>query len=305
MGEEHDSHIFEFRQVNRKKLLLSLTITISVMIVEFIGGYLANSIALISDGWHMFTHSFAIMLALVAIIIATKPPCHHRTFGLYRAEILAAFVNGIFLIIVVIIIIIDAIERLLNPQDVLGFEMMIVAILGLVVNLVSIKILHGSHSHDVNIKSVFYHMIVDAVSSVGVLAAAIIIHYTGWFIIDPIVSLGISAVIIFWAYGIIKESTVILLEMTPVGVDLDSISDNLKLTFPEIRDIISIHCWTITTNMVVLTMHIDVQPGIDRDDLTNSINDHLRTECNVVETTIQISKGGVTSSCFFPQHSHD
>ena len=129
MGEEHDSHIFEFRQVNRKKLLLSLTITISVMIVEFIGGYLANSIALISDGWHMFTHSFAIMLALVAIIIATKPPCHHRTFGLYRAEILAAFVNGIFLIIVVIIIIIDAIERLLNPQDVLVFDMMIVAIL--------------------------------------------------------------------------------------------------------------------------------------------------------------------------------
>ena len=213
--------------------------------------------------------------------------------------------NGIFLIIVVIIIIIDAVERMLNPQNVLGFEMMIVAFLGLAVNLVSIKILHGSHDHDVNIKSVFYHMIVDAVSSVGVLAAAIIIHYTGWFIIDPIVSLGISAVIIIWAYGIIKESTVILLEMTPVGVNLDQISDDLKATFPGIKEIISIHCWTITTNMVVLTMHIDVQPDTSRDDLTNRINDHLRAGCNVVETTIQISKGGVTSSCFFPQQPHD
>jgi cobalt-zinc-cadmium efflux system protein len=301
MTAAESSQIFEFRTVNRKKLLFSLSITATVMIIEFVGGFLTNSIALISDGWHMFTHCFAISLALVAIIIAAKPPCHHRTFGLYRAEILAAFVNGMFLIIIVIIIIIDAIQRVINPVDVLGFEMMIIAFVGLFVNLTSIGILHGSHDKDINIRSVFYHMIVDAVSSVGVLIAAIVIYFTDWFIIDPLISFGIAIVIIYWAVGIIRESTVILLEMTPAGVNIDDIGSDLKKRFPAIKEIVSIHCWTLTTNMIVFTAHIDVQPQVERDKLINEINEYLTKNYNVIESTIQVTKGGVTTSCFFPQ----
>ncbi|MCK5300865.1 MAG: cation transporter, partial [Thermoplasmatales archaeon] len=182
-------HLFEYRNVEKKKLSLSLLITTIVMFVEIIGFFTTNSIALLSDAGHMFTHSFAIAISLIAIIIAKKPPCHHRTFGLYRAEILAAFINGIFLLLVVILIIWEAIQRLIHPEEVLGFQMLFIALIGLFVNIISIGILHGSHKENMNIRGVFYHMIADAISSVGIIFAAIIILFTGWNLIDPLVSL--------------------------------------------------------------------------------------------------------------------
>ena len=130
-------HLFEHRSVEKRKLTLSLTITLIVMVVELIGGYFANSIALISDAGHMFTHSFAIGISLIAIFIARKSPCHRRTFGLYRAEVLAAFVNGLVLLLVVGAIVYEAILRILHPMEVVGLHMLLIAFLGLAVNLVS------------------------------------------------------------------------------------------------------------------------------------------------------------------------
>ncbi len=144
----------------------------------------------------MFTHAFAMGISLIAIMIACKPPCHHRTFGLYRAEILAAFINGLFLLLVVGVILYEAALRVLHPREVLGLQMLVIALLGLSVNVVSIVILQGT-TRDLNVRSVFYHLLGDAASSVGIVTAAVIIYFTAWNILDPLVSIGISALILY------------------------------------------------------------------------------------------------------------
>lgn len=285
-------HLFEFRAVEKKRLLLSLLITSVVMIVEVIGGILTNSLALISDAGHMFTHSFAISISLVAIIIARKPPCHHRTFGLYRAEILAAFVNGLFLFLIVFILIFEAIMRIVHPVEILAFEMLVIALVGLGVNLTSIFILKGSIKKDLNIKGLFYHIIADTASSIGIIAAAVVIFYTGWTIIDPFVSLFISVIITIWAIGILKESTRILLEMTPKGLNIDIIRNNLKEKFIEIEELYNVHLWTITSDMLVFSAHMELEnlsmSYTDQEKLISRINQYLYEKYNIIESTIQI-----------------
>ncbi|MFC1502043.1 cation diffusion facilitator family transporter [bacterium] len=281
--------LFEYRSTEKKQLQLSLIITSVVLIVELIGGLLSGSIALISDAGHMFTHSFAIGISLVAIFIARKPLCHHRTFGLFRAEILAAFVNGLFLLIVAGFIVVEAVERILHPRAILGGQMLFIAILGLLTNVASIWILHGSHKKDVNIRSVFLHMIADAASSVGIIIAAIIILLTGWTILDPLVSIGISALILIWAYGILKESTVILLEMAPGGLNVHIISKDLKQTFPEIISMDSVHLWSITSDMLVFSAHATVRSELkNQNELIDKIGNFLTYKYHIIESTIQI-----------------
>ena len=228
------------------------------MIVEVVGGFLTHSIALISDAGHMFTHCFALGISLAAIMIARKPLCHHRTFGLYRAEIVAAFVNGLFLLFVVAIITYEAILRIIHPEEVLSLRMLMIAFIGLVVNLVSIGILHGSHKQDMNVRSVFYHMVADAASSVGIVVAAVIIFITGWNIIDPLVSLGISAVIIYCA------------------------------SFDH-------YCGLVFSAHVLL--HEAQENSLNQDNLIERINRYLTDQYRVIEFTIQITSGQVAEVC--------
>jgi cobalt-zinc-cadmium efflux system protein len=297
----HDSafseHLFEYRAVAARRLALSLTITLVVMVVQIVGGILTGSIALISDSGHMFTHSFAITISLAAIVIARRPPCHHRTFGLYRAEILAAFINGLFLLVVAGIVIYEAVLRILYPQQVMGLQMLLVALVGLGVNLASIALLQGSRSEDINVRSVFYHMVADAASSVGIVAAAITIIYTGWNILDPLVSLGISALIVRWSWGILKDSTKILLEIAPTGLNIDMVTEDLKREFPEIRRLYNRHLWTITAGMVVFSAHVELKDPPDSVKprmVVARMNDYLAHKYGFVESTIQV--GGVTEA---------
>ena len=285
-------HLFAYRSVTKKRLFLSLTITIIFMVVEIIGGLLTNSIALLSDAGHMFTHSFAIGISLIAIYIACKPPCHHKTFGMYRAEVLAAFINGLFLIPIVAIIIYEAIMRILYPQEILSFYMLIVAIIGLTVNMISILLLKGSKESNINVKGVVSHMLADAVSSIGIVAVAIIIYYTGWTVLDPIVSIGISIIILYWAIGILRESTTVLLEMAPKGLNIHIVSEDLKSNFDEIVELFNVHLWTITPEMLVFSAHIQVSDNVDmfsnQDSFLKRINDFLQEKYKIIESTIQI-----------------
>jgi len=293
-------HLFEYRDVEKKKLSLSLLITAIVMIIEIIGSIITNSIALLSDAGHMFTHTFAITISLFAIIIAKKPPCHHRTFGLYRAEVLAAFINGLFLLFVVVVIAYEAIQRLINPKEVLGFQMLFIAFIGLSVNIVSISILHGSHKDNMNIRGVFYHLISDAVSSIGIILAAIVILLTGWNLIDPLVSLLISILILYWAWGILKESSRVLLEIAPKGLDVDIIRKDLKNNFSEIKNLNNMHLWTITPEMIVFSAHISIRDNynnIDKESLVSKINSYLNKKYNIIESTIQITRDEELLTC--------
>ncbi|MFX1390471.1 MAG: cation diffusion facilitator family transporter [Promethearchaeota archaeon] len=284
-------HLFQFRSVERKRLILSLTITLTVMLIEIIGGFITNSISLLSDAGHMFTHAFAIGISLLANIIAKKPSCHHRTFGLYRAEVLAAFINGLFLIPIVGVIIYEAILRFLNPQEVIGFYMLIVAFIGLAVNIASILILQGHRTASLNIKSVFYHMIADAASSVGIVIAALIIMVTNFVILDPIVSLGISFVIIYWSYGILRDSTRILLEMAPKGMNIVTISEDLKNHFPEVLEISDAHLWTIIPNILIYSAHLKLNKDKlkgTQEDFISELNNYLSSNYKIVESTLQV-----------------
>jgi cobalt-zinc-cadmium efflux system protein len=296
-------HLFEYRTVEQKKLILSLSITAITMILELIGGFLSNSMALLSDAGHMFTHAFAIGISLVAIFIATKPPCHHRTFGLYRAEVLAAFVNGLFLLLVVGIIIYEAVLRIIKPIKIFGLEMLVIAFIGLAVNAASILILRGSHKENLNIRGVFYHMFADAVSSVGIVLAAIIIMYTGWTFIDPLVSIGISALILYWAWGILKDSTRVLLETAPKGLDIDIIGNDLKNNFPEVKELHNVHIWAITPDMLVFSAHIKLYPDklqTKQEILISKINEYLSNKYKIIESTIQVASEDETEVCNAP-----
>lgn len=284
------SRLFEFRSVEKRRLILSLTITLIVMVIEIVGGILTFSIALISDAGHMFTHAFALSLSLLALIIASKPACNHKTFGLYRAEVLAAFLNGIFLLPIVGFIIFEAIERFLNPEEILSLYMFIIALLGLSVNVVSILILRGSQKSNIGIKSVFYHMIADAASSIGIVIVAIIISFTNWNFLDPLVSLGISAVIIYWAWGILRDSSRILLEMTPKGLDIDKIIEDLKSKFKVISEVFHVHLWTITPDMLVFSAHLKLnacENPKELEDLVLDVRKYLHEKYNILESTFQ------------------
>jgi cobalt-zinc-cadmium efflux system protein len=294
-------HLFEYRSIAKKRLIFSLLITLIVMFFELIGGWLTHSIALISDAGHMFTHCFAIGISFVAILIARRPPCHHRTFGLYRAEVLAAFINGLFLLLIACFIIYEAILRIIHPQEVLSLSMLLIGIAGLVVNIASIVILHGTHRKDLNIRGVFYHMVADAASSIGIVIAAIIIHFTGLYILDPLVSLGISIVIIYWAWGVLREAAIILLEMAPTGLNVDTIAKDLREKFPEIKDLYNIHIWTITVDMLVFSAHVrfddTVRVCADHDQLITKLNNYLAEKYRVIESTIQINMDDRVEVC--------
>jgi cobalt-zinc-cadmium efflux system protein len=269
------------------------------MVLEIVGGLITNSIALLSDAGHMFTHSFAIGISLLAINIARKPPCHHKTFGLYRAEVLAAFINGLFLIPIVGIMVYEAILRFLNPQNVFGLYMLIIALIGLLVNLTSIVILQGSRKRNLNVKSVFYHMIGDAASSIGIVIASIIIIYTDLNILDPLVSIGISLVILYWAWSVLKESTRILLEMAPKGLNIDIISNDLKTSFNEIKEIYNVHLWTITPDMLIFSAYLKInnEININKENFISQINDFLSKKYKIIESTIQVMPEDAIEAC--------
>lgn len=279
----------DYRSVEQRKLKLTMAITGSVMIVEVIGGILTRSLALLSDAGHMFTHFFALGISFAAIRIACTAPCHHRTFGFFRAEVLAALFNSLFLFAVTAYILFEGIKRLMHPEPVLGLQMLVVAMIGLAVNVASVLILRGSARDDLNIKGAFLHVMADTVSSVAIIAGAIVIYFSGWNFIDPLLAIGISAVIAVWAWGLLRDSITILLEVAPPGVTSDDVSAELKRAIPEIREIRDMHIWVITSNMYSLTAHIALDPvsAAEASGILERINKLLDEKYDIDHTTIQ------------------
>jgi cobalt-zinc-cadmium efflux system protein len=283
------SEIDEYKNVAKSRLVLSMIVTAVVMVIEIIGSILSGSLALGSDAGHMFTHLFALIISFAAIVIAAKEPCHHRTFGFYRAEILAALFNSIFLFGVTAYIFYEGIMRLLNPQPVMGFEMLLVALLGLAANGISILLLRGSAHNDLNVRGAFLHMFADTASSVVIIIGAVIVTYTHWYIIDPILGIGISIVIFVWAWGLMRDSVNVLLETAPKGMTTDIITAELKQNIPAIKDITDLHIWEITSGMYSLTAHVTIYDG-DTKQILRGINRVLDEKHGIEHTTIQLEQ---------------
>lgn len=283
------SDIHEYKGATKKRLLLSMIITASVMVIEVIGSTLTGSLALASDAAHMFTHLFALAISFTAIIISCKKPCHHRTYGYFRAEILAALFNSIFLFAVTAYILYEGIERLLNPQPVLGFEMFLVALAGLAANGLSILILRNSMRNDLNVRGAFLHMFADAASSVAIIFGAIIVAYSGWYFIDPLLGIGISVMIFVWAYGLLRDSINVLMETAPKGMNIDLVTAQIKENIPEVVAINDIHIWEITSGMYSLTAHIEANiTESNLEEIIDRINKLLADKFAIEHTTLQI-----------------
>lgn len=253
--QEHD-HRHAHRAVERKRLLLTMSLTGGTMIVEIVGGIMTGSLALLSDAGHMLTHFFALLVSFIAIKLAALPTKPSRSFGLYRVEVLAALLNGLTLLIITIAIFYEAVIRLMDPTPIKELPMFAVAVLGLVVNLVSAAILHDVGKTDLNVRSAFMHMIGDTASSVGIVIGAVVIYFTGWYVIDPLLSMLIAVVILIWSYNLLRESISILLETAPRHINIDEVVAVILEQAPEIDEVHDVHIWEITSQMYSMTAHL-------------------------------------------------
>ncbi len=307
-GYERESQAYQAPRGGKRDLLIALSITILMMIVEVIGGLLSNSLALLSDAGHMLTDNLALLLSFFAMKFATLPATERKTFGFYRLEILAALLNGIVLVLLSIYIMYQAYIRMVHPQPVEGKLMLIVAIIGLVANVIGAFFL-SKHSHaSLNIRGAYLHIVGDALSSIGVVFGGIIIIYTGWYLIDPILSMVISLVIIYGSWSLVRESVDILLESVPAHIDIDTMAEEMT-RIKGVREAYHIHVWTITSGVYACSAHvlIDDQLVSGSRDITNEIKDLLARKFNVRHSTIQLecARCEIGQVCSLPSSVHD
>lgn len=305
-GHDHDSD-HGLRHVpagGKQDLLIALAITLLMMVAEVIGGLLSNSLALLSDAGHMLTDNLALLLSFFAMTFASMPATERQTFGFYRLEILAAFVNGIVLVLISLYIMYQAYLRMVHPQPVQGMLMLVVAIIGLIANIIGALFLF-KHSHSsLNIRGAYLHIIGDALSSVAVVIGGVIILYTGWYLIDPILSIMISLVIIYGAWSLVKESVNILLESAPAHINIDTIAVEIA-KIKGVREAYHIHLWTITSGVYALSAHVLIDDRLVSS--SRELNDRIRTllseKFKVIHSTIQLEceKCDMNPSCSLPE----
>ncbi len=287
----------------KRDLLIALSITILMMVAEVIGGLLSNSLALLSDAGHMLTDNLALLLSFFAMKFAAMPATERKTFGFYRLEILAALLNGIVLVLMSLYIMYQAYLRMLHPQPVEGTLMLIIAIIGLVANVIGALFLF-KHSHtNLNIRGAYLHIIGDALSSIGVVIGGIVIIYTGRYLIDPILSILISLVIIYGAWSLVKESVNILLESVPGHIDIDTVAMEIA-KIKGVREAYHIHVWTITSGVYAMSAHvlIDDQLVSGSREIIDEIRSLLSEKFNVLHSTIQLEcdRCDMTGLCSLP-----
>jgi cobalt-zinc-cadmium efflux system protein len=304
-GHEHDNAqgLSKVHGGGKKDLLIAFSITLLMMVAEVIGGLLSNSLALLSDAGHMLTDNLALLLSFFAMTFASLPATDRKTFGFYRLEILAAFVNGIVLVLISLYIIYHAYLRMIHPQPVQGMLMLVIAVIGLVANIIGALFLF-KHSHtSLNIRGAYLHIVGDALSSVGVVIGGVIILYTGWYLIDPILSIMISLVIIFGAWSLVKESVNILLESAPAHINIDTIAAEIA-KIKGVREAYHIHLWSITSGVYALSAHvlIDDQMVSGSRELNDRIRMLLSEKFKILHSTIQLEceKCDMNPSCSLP-----
>lgn len=258
------------------------------MVVEFSGGLMAKSLALVADAGHMLTDAAALALAWAAVRIAARPADAKRSFGYQRLRVLATFVNGCALLFIVAWIAVEAVHRLLNPVPVDARTILWIGSIGLAVNLIVFAMLRRGDSHDINISAATLHVLSDLLGSVAAIAAALIILWTGWLPIDPILSLVVSALIVKSAVSLVRRSAHILLEGSPDWLDQGELRRTLEQKIPAIRDVHHVHTWLIGPQETLLTMHAMVNGSADHAMVLKDTKALLADRFGITHTTIQI-----------------
>ena len=315
MGTGHShSHAIPGQQ-NERSLWLAFGLTTSFLIVEVIGGLLTGSLALLSDAAHMFTDTAALAIALAAIRVARRPADLKRTFGYYRFEILAAAFNAVLLFGVALYILYEAWDRFQNPQPVQSTAMLVIAVIGLVINMISMRLLAGGKDASLNIKGAYLEVWSDMLGSLGVIVGAIIIATTGWTWVDPVVAVAIGLWVLPRTYVLLKDSLNILLEGVPAGIDIERLRAAM-LAVSGVTGIHDLHVWSLTSGRVSLTAHVVYEIARPADDLRRALQEAL-ARFAITHTTLQFEGTACATSedgCFVParevhteqdrEHSH-
>jgi len=258
------------------------------MVAEVIGGLLSGSLALLADAGHMLTDTVSLFLAWIAARMSRKPADTLRSYGYHRVQILAAFSNGVFFILIVGWITYEAVQRILNPVEVIGGIMLVIAGLGLIVNLLAFYILHGAGGKNLNVRAALLHVLGDLLGSVAAITAAVIILGTGWMPIDPILSVFVALLILRSAWMVVKESTHILLEGTPQDIDIEILQTAIIDAIPGVRDVHHVHVWSLTPEHPLLTLHVNVAPDVDSTQVLQRVKQVLQDRFQIHHSTIQV-----------------
>lgn len=280
------------RAHHKQSLSIVLLLSTIFLVVEIIAGFLTNSLALLSDAGHLFTDVGSMLLALFAMWMSAFPPNPKKTFGYYRIEILVALLNGVTLILVAFLILFEAFKRLAHPPEVHTSGIMIVAILGLLVNIIGLLVLSRDQKENLNLHGVFLHIMGDAISSLGTLAAALIMAVTKWYYADPIVSILIAMVIILSAVGLLNNSVNILMEGVPHRIDAKEILLAIQ-KLPGVVEVHDLHIWTLTSGLESLSTHILVDEYSRGETILQETHSMLRNQFHIHHVTVQVEKSRI------------
>lgn len=282
-GHHHD----HLRHSSQKLLQIVLALTFTYMLAEAVGGYLANSLALISDAGHMFTDVAALGLSLLAVRFASRPATPRKTYGFYRLEILAALANGVALIVLSLLICFEAYQRLSRPEEVAGGMLIWVSTGGLIVNLVSAYLLSRGAGESLNVRGALLHVIGDLLGSVAAVAAGALILWRGWTWADPLFSVLISLLIIFNAWRLVVDAVNVLLEGTPSHINASAVDEAIR-TVGGVREVHDLHIWTITSDRHAVTAHVVINDASESYRVLREIRELLAERFALTHSTIQI-----------------
>ena len=284
------------RADNQRNVFWAMVLTGSFMLAEVVGGVVAGSLALIADAGHMLTDAASLGLAWAAFRVGHWPRDARRTYGYHRFQVLAAFVNALALVAIVGWIAIEAIRRLFAPVEILGGLMLAIAALGLLVNLAAFAILRGGDRDNLNLQGAALHVLGDLLGSVAAIVAALVILWTGWTPIDPLLSLFVALLILRSAWLLLRRSAHILLEGAPDWLEIEELRAAVTSATPAIQDIHHVHAWMLTTERSLITMHAEVAPGADHQAVLRDIREVLRERFGITHATIQIETAGCTDT---------
>ncbi len=276
---------------SRTSLIFAIALTALVFAAEVAGGLWAHSLALLSDAAHVFTDLTSLALSLAALLIASRPVTKQHTFGWHRAEVFAALLNGVLLLLVAAGLLREAYLRLHHPPHIRVIGMLAIGAAGLLANAIIALRLRPHARRDLNLRSAYLHVLADLAGSVGVVIAAVIILLTGWRLADPILGLAISLAVLLGSLALLRDTAHILLEGVPRGLDLHAVAQALR-SLPGVQDIHDLHIWTICSNLLALSVHLTVGDlsASDRDALIHRANEQLRLRFAIYETTIQTER---------------
>ncbi|PPK92835.1 cobalt-zinc-cadmium efflux system protein [Kineococcus xinjiangensis] len=294
-GHGHGHALATASARHRRRLAVVLAITLVVLVAEVVGGLLSGSLALLADAGHMVTDAAGLAFALVAVQLAQRPATSRRTWGLARAEVLAAAANAMVLGAVGVLVVVEAVQRLAEPSPVRTAEMLIFGVVGLVGNAVGILLLARASKESLNVRGAFLEVLTDAVASAGVIVAAVVMRLTGWQRVDAVVAGAIAVLIVPRAWRLLREAVDVLLETVPKGIDLDEVRAHI-LRVPHVVDVHDLHASTVTSGLPVLSVHVSVEPGCFLDghapQLLDQVQECIAEHFDVVHSTIQLEPAG-------------